>query len=56
MSNIKTIIIVIVILVAVILLSASLYTVDQREQVVITQFGEPVRVVKDPGIHIKKPD
>jgi membrane protease subunit HflC len=37
------------------LLSASLYTVDQREQVVITQFGEPVRVVKDPGIHIKTP-
>ena len=55
MSNIKTIVIVIVILAALILLSASLYTVDQREQVVITQFGEPVRVVKDPGLHIKTP-
>ncbi len=40
---------------ALIILAAAFYTVDQREQVVITQFGEPVRVVKDPGLHIKTP-
>ena len=34
---------------------ASLYTVDQTEQVLITQFGNPVRVVTDPGLHVKKP-
>lgn len=44
--------------VAVVLLvvaSASLFTVDQTEQVLITQFGQPVRVVKDPGLHVKVP-
>lgn len=34
---------------------ASLYTVDQTEQVLITQFGNPVRVVTDAGLHVKKP-
>ncbi|MCP4583046.1 MAG: protease modulator HflC [candidate division Zixibacteria bacterium] len=55
MSNLKPIIAGVVVLGLIILLSSSLYTVDQREQVVITQFGEPVRVVKDPGLHFKTP-
>ncbi len=33
----------------------SLYTVDEREMVVITQFGKPVRVVKESGLHMKLP-
>lgn len=45
----------IIVLAVLILLGSSFYTVDQREQVVITQFGEPVRVVKDPGLHMKTP-
>ncbi len=55
MRNLKPIIAGVVVLALIILLSSSLYTVDQREQVVITQFGEPVRVVKDPGLHFKTP-
>jgi membrane protease subunit HflC len=55
MSNIKGIIIGIVAFVAIIVINASLYTVDQREQAIITQFGEPIRVVSDAGIHIKTP-
>lgn len=35
--------------------SASLFTVAQTEQVLITQFGQPVRVVKRPGLHAKIP-
>jgi membrane protease subunit HflC len=35
--------------------SASLFTVSQIEQVLITQFGQPVRVVKRPGLHAKIP-
>jgi membrane protease subunit HflC len=54
-NNLKLIIIGIIVLAAIILISSSVYTVDQREQVVITQFGEPVRVVKDPGLHLKTP-
>jgi membrane protease subunit HflC len=37
------------------LLDASQYTVDQTEQVLITQLGQPVRVVSDPGWHTKVP-
>ncbi len=32
-----------------------LFTVDQTEQVLITQFGEPVRVITEPGLHAKLP-
>jgi len=55
MISTRWIIIGIAVLAVIILLGASFYSVDQREQVVITQFGDPVRVVKDPGLHIKTP-
>jgi membrane protease subunit HflC len=43
-------------LVVVVLLAvSSLFTVDQTEQVLITQFGRPVRVISDPGLHAKLP-
>ncbi len=32
-----------------------LYTVDMTEQVVITYFGKPTAVVKEPGLHFKGP-
>ncbi len=37
------------------LASSVLFTVEQTEQVLITQFGEPVRVITDPGLHVKLP-
>ncbi len=55
MKNIKLIIGGAIALAVLIVLSSALYTVDQTQQVVITQFGEPIRVVKDPGLHIKTP-
>lgn len=46
-------------LVAVVLVAliagASLFTVNQTEQVLITQFGQPVRVISKPGLHVKIP-
>jgi membrane protease subunit HflC len=34
----------------------SFYTVDQREQVIITQFGKPVGdPINEPGLHLKLP-
>ena len=33
----------------------SLFTVDQTEQVLVTQFGQPVRVIAQPGLHTKSP-
>jgi membrane protease subunit HflC len=37
------------------LIGSPLFVVDQRQQALIFQFGEVVRVVKDPGLHLKLP-
>lgn len=37
------------------LLNASLYTVGQTQQALVTQFGKVVRVVEQPGLHVKTP-
>lgn len=34
---------------------AALFTVGQTEQVLITQFGQPIRVIDKPGLHVKIP-
>jgi len=52
----KWISIIIVIIIALVVLNGTLYTVDQVEQVVITQFGKPVGgPIIEPGLHIKIP-
>jgi membrane protease subunit HflC len=33
----------------------SFFTVSQTEMVLITQFGQPIRVIEDPGLHAKIP-
>lgn len=38
-----------------IVLTQSFYTVAQFEQAIVLQFGEPVRVVKEPGLKVKVP-
>ncbi|RYY07788.1 MAG: protease modulator HflC, partial [Alphaproteobacteria bacterium] len=43
------------IVVLVLVAGASLFTVSQTQQVLITQFGQPVRVIKDAGLHAKVP-
>src|SRR6516164_2546422 len=43
------------IVVLVIFADSSLFTVDQTEQVLITQLGQPIRVITDPGLHAKTP-
>ncbi len=34
---------------------SSMYTVHQTEQVLVLQFGDPRRVIKEPGLHFKWP-
>jgi membrane protease subunit HflC len=43
------------IVVAGIVASSALFTVHQTEQVLVLQFGEPKRVVAEPGLHVKLP-
>ena len=38
-----------------VVVDGTLFTVDQTEQVLITQFGRPVRVITQPGLHAKIP-
>lgn len=45
----------IILAVTVVVLSGSLYVVNQTEQAIVLQFGEPVRLVKDAGLKIKLP-
>jgi membrane protease subunit HflC len=47
-------IIVIIVLIAVVL-STSIFTVDETELAIVTQLGKFVREVKDPGLHFKIP-
>jgi len=40
---------------AVLLLKATLFSVDETQDVLITQFGKPLRTVRHPGLHAKWP-
>ena len=51
----RTISIVILILAAFFVLSSSYFYVDQRVQALVLQFGEPVKVIKNPGLQFKIP-
>jgi len=42
-------------LVAAIIAGSAMFTVQQTEQVLITQFGEPKRMISEPGLHFKIP-
>lgn len=48
-------VIIAVIVVAVIGIWTTVFKVDEREQVVILQFGKPVRTIKKPGLNFKLP-
>src|ERR1700758_186591 len=50
------VLIVAAVFVGILVISLSVYTVDQTEQVIITQFGEPVgEPITEPGLHFKMP-
>lgn len=38
-----------------VLVSSSIFVVHQQDQTLVLQFGEPKRVVKEPGLHFKVP-
>ena len=45
----------IVVLIVGVVAFSSLYTVHQTEQALVLQFGDPKRVVKEPGLKVKLP-
>ncbi|KSB88383.1 protease modulator HflC [Caulobacter vibrioides] len=40
---------------ALILVSTTVYKVDQRQQALVVRFGDPVSVITTPGLHLKSP-
>ena len=51
----KIIIPAVCLIVVIIILAGSMFTVDETEQTIITQLGEYVRTVPEPGLHLKIP-
>ncbi len=45
----------VIIVLGLIIFFTTVFTVDEREQVVILQFGDPVRTITEPGLHFKLP-
>ena len=55
MKRSKNVYYIVIAVVLIFVISRTLYKVDQREQFVITQFGNPVREVTEPGLYAKIP-
>ena len=51
----KLIVVIVIIAVIAVVLAASLFAVDETEQVIVTQLGKFVREVKQPGLNFKIP-
>ena len=55
MSGKKRMAIVVLIFFGLLLVSGAAFTIDEKEQAIITQFGKYVRTIKEPGLHFKIP-
>ena len=45
----------IIIVLGLIVFFTTVFTVDERQQIVILQFGDPIRTITEPGLHFKLP-
>jgi len=53
--NKKLVGMIVIIVIIVVVMSASLFTIDETEQAIVTQLGEFVKDVNEPGLHFKIP-
>lgn len=51
----KRLAVIILAFIGLILLSSATFTIDEKEQAIITQFGKYIRTIKEPGLHFKIP-
>ncbi|MGG5810360.1 protease modulator HflC [Falsiroseomonas sp. CW058] len=51
----RALILAVVAAVGIVVAASTLFTVHQTQQVLITQFGQPIRVIRDPGLKAKIP-
>lgn len=55
MKRLSLAVIGVIVVIAGIVAASALFTVEQREQAIVLQFGEPIRVIQEPGLHVKLP-
>lgn len=55
MNRIASIVLAVIVAIAGITAYGAMFTVDETQQGLVLQFGNPVRVVKEPGLHFKLP-
>jgi len=55
MTDKKKILIVLVLVIALIGFSGAAFTIDEKEQAIITQFGKYIKTIREPGLHFKVP-
>ena len=55
MKNVGLVIILVVVAAVFLVSSAAFFTVSETEQVLVRRFGEPTRVIKEPGLNVKVP-
>lgn len=53
--NTKSIVSLVILAIIAVFGVSSVYTVNEREQAIVVQFGEPKRIVDQPGLHFKMP-
>ena len=55
MTDIKKILIGVVLVMALIVFAGAAFTIDEKEQAIITQLGKYIRTIKEPGLYFKVP-
>ena len=55
MTDKTKILVVILSVVALFVVAGAAFTIDEKEQAIITQFGKYIRTIKEPGLHFKVP-
>jgi membrane protease subunit HflC len=55
MDGKKRVVLIILIFIGFLLLSSATFTIDEKEQAIITQFGKYIRTINKPGLHFKIP-
>lgn len=55
MEGKKRLALIALIFIGILLLSSTTFTIDEKEQAIITQFGKYIRTINEPGLHFKVP-
>lgn len=55
MADKSKILVIILVIIGLIVMAGAAFTIDEKEQAIITQFGKYIRTIKEPGLHFKIP-